>query len=166
MLPGHAHNPRCGSPSPYGQSAPQARSRLPVAQGGGSRYRRTCLRSVSDAIAAEYRAWQLSRYPPAVFCRAIFISSFASPSGPIRLPPLVAINSPISSFRIVIRFSYVRSFWRTAFTQNYLYPLRYRAQLTAVNATNVVAPYNFLSTFSGTRFVSPRSFTAEIGLVW
>ncbi len=44
--------------------------------------------------------------------------------------------------------------------------VHYRFQLTAVNVTNVVAVYNFLSTFSGTHFVSPRSFTAEFGLVW
>jgi hypothetical protein len=44
--------------------------------------------------------------------------------------------------------------------------VRYRAQLTAVNVTNVVAVYNFLSTFSGTHFVSPRAYTAEIGMVW
>jgi hypothetical protein len=44
--------------------------------------------------------------------------------------------------------------------------VRYRAQFTAVNLTNVVALYNFLSTFSGTHFVSPRSYTAEFGIVW
>ena len=43
---------------------------------------------------------------------------------------------------------------------------RYRIQFTAVNITNVVALYNFLSTFSGTHFVSPRAYTAEIGMVW
>lgn len=43
---------------------------------------------------------------------------------------------------------------------------RYRIQFTAVNVTNVVALYNFLSTFSGTHFVSPRAYTAEIGMVW
>ena len=43
---------------------------------------------------------------------------------------------------------------------------RYRAQFTAVNLTNVVALYNFLSTFSGTHFVSPRAYTAEFGVVW
>jgi hypothetical protein len=36
-------------------------------------------------------------------------------------------------------------------------------QFTAINLTNKVALYNFLSTFSGTHFVSPRSFTAELG---
>ncbi len=43
---------------------------------------------------------------------------------------------------------------------------RYRVQFTAVNLTNVVALYNFLSTFSGTHFVSPRAYTAEFGVVW
>jgi hypothetical protein len=43
---------------------------------------------------------------------------------------------------------------------------RYRLQLTAVNITNVVGLYNFLSTFSGTHFVSPRAYTAEFGIVW
>jgi Carboxypeptidase regulatory-like domain len=44
--------------------------------------------------------------------------------------------------------------------------LRYRVQFTAANLTNVVALYNFLSTFSGTHFVSPRAYTAEFGVVW
>src|ERR1700690_2966705 len=35
--------------------------------------------------------------------------------------------------------------------------------LTAVNITNKYALYNFLSTFSGTHYVSPRAVTAEIG---
>jgi hypothetical protein len=43
---------------------------------------------------------------------------------------------------------------------------RYRIQFTAVNVTNVVALYNFLSTFSGTHFVSPRAYTVEVGMVW
>ncbi len=36
-------------------------------------------------------------------------------------------------------------------------------RLTAVNLTNKVALYNFLSTFSGTHYVTPRTLTAEIG---
>ncbi len=43
---------------------------------------------------------------------------------------------------------------------------RYRAQFTVVNLTNKDALYNFLSTFSGTHFISPRAYTAEVGLVW
>ena len=36
-------------------------------------------------------------------------------------------------------------------------------RLTAINVTNKYALYNFLSTFSGTHYVTPRSITAEIG---
>lgn len=36
------------------------------------------------------------------------------------------------------------------------------ASLTIVNLTNKVALYNFLSTFSGTHFVTPRSITAQL----
>ncbi len=35
--------------------------------------------------------------------------------------------------------------------------------LTAINLTNKYALYNFLSTFSGTHYVTPRALTAEIG---
>jgi hypothetical protein len=37
------------------------------------------------------------------------------------------------------------------------------AQLTAINLANNYALYNFLSTFSGTHYVTPRTLTAEIG---
>jgi hypothetical protein len=37
------------------------------------------------------------------------------------------------------------------------------AQLTAINLANNYALYNFLSTFSGTHYVSPRALTGEIG---
>lgn len=40
---------------------------------------------------------------------------------------------------------------------------KWSLQLTTVNITNKVALYNFLSTFTGTHFVSPRSYTAELG---
>ena len=38
------------------------------------------------------------------------------------------------------------------------------ARLTAINVTNKYALYNFLSTFSGTHYVSPRTVTAELDL--
>ena len=44
-------------------------------------------------------------------------------------------------------------------TEKYKWSLR----LTAVNITNKYALYNFLSTFSGTHYVTPRALTAEIG---
>jgi len=37
------------------------------------------------------------------------------------------------------------------------------AQLTVINLTNKYALYNFLSTFSGTHYVTPRALTAELG---
>jgi Carboxypeptidase regulatory-like domain len=40
---------------------------------------------------------------------------------------------------------------------------KWSLRLTAINLTNKVALYNFLSTFSGTHFVTPRSYTAELG---
>ncbi len=36
-------------------------------------------------------------------------------------------------------------------------------RVSAVNLTNKVALYNFLSTFSGTHYVTPRALTAEVG---
>jgi hypothetical protein len=40
---------------------------------------------------------------------------------------------------------------------------KWSLQLTAINVTNRTALYNFLSTFSGTHYVTPRALTAEIG---
>jgi len=40
---------------------------------------------------------------------------------------------------------------------------KWSLQLTAINITNRVALYNFLSTFTGTHYVTPRSLTAELG---
>ncbi len=40
---------------------------------------------------------------------------------------------------------------------------KWSLRVTAINVTNKVALYNFLSTFSGTHFVTPRALTAELG---
>jgi hypothetical protein len=40
---------------------------------------------------------------------------------------------------------------------------KWSARLTVVNLTNKEALYNFLSTFSGTHYVSPRAITATLG---
>jgi Carboxypeptidase regulatory-like domain len=40
---------------------------------------------------------------------------------------------------------------------------KWSLQLTAVNLTNRYALYNFLSTFSGTHYVTPRTLTAQLG---
>jgi hypothetical protein len=37
------------------------------------------------------------------------------------------------------------------------------AQVTIINLANRVALYNFLSTFSGTHYVTPRTVTGQIG---
>jgi hypothetical protein len=37
------------------------------------------------------------------------------------------------------------------------------AQLTVINLTDKYALYNFLSTFSGTHYVTPRAVTAQLG---
>ncbi|MGH9700574.1 MAG: TonB-dependent receptor, partial [Candidatus Acidiferrales bacterium] len=39
---------------------------------------------------------------------------------------------------------------------------KWSAQLTVINLTNKIALYNFLSTFSGTHYVTPRAITGEI----
>jgi len=40
---------------------------------------------------------------------------------------------------------------------------KWSLQFTVVNLTNKVALYNFLSTFSGTHYVTPRTYTAALG---
>jgi Carboxypeptidase regulatory-like domain/TonB-dependent Receptor Plug Domain len=40
---------------------------------------------------------------------------------------------------------------------------KWSLRVTAINVTNKVGLYNFLSTFSGTHFVTPRALTAELG---
>jgi hypothetical protein len=40
---------------------------------------------------------------------------------------------------------------------------KWSRRLTGINIANKYALYNFLSTFSGTHYVTPRALTAEIG---
>jgi hypothetical protein len=40
---------------------------------------------------------------------------------------------------------------------------QWSARLTVINLTDKTALYNFLSTFSGTHYVTPRALTAQIG---
>ena len=53
-------------------------------------------------------------------------------------------------------------------TDNLFHTERYRAtaKFTVTNLTNNVALYNFLSTFSGTHFVTPRAYQAALGFVF
>ena len=43
---------------------------------------------------------------------------------------------------------------------------RVTLRLTVINLTNKEALYNFLSTFSGTHFVSPRVFQGQVGVTF
>jgi hypothetical protein len=43
---------------------------------------------------------------------------------------------------------------------------RITLRVSAINLTNKDALYNFLSTFSGTHFVTPRAVSAQLGLVF
>jgi hypothetical protein len=40
---------------------------------------------------------------------------------------------------------------------------KWSARITVINIADKVALYNFLSTFSGTHYVTPRTITAQIG---
>jgi hypothetical protein len=40
---------------------------------------------------------------------------------------------------------------------------KWSLRFTVINLTNKVALYNFLSTFSGTHYVTPRTETVELG---
>jgi hypothetical protein len=39
-------------------------------------------------------------------------------------------------------------------------------RFSVINLTNEVALYNFLSTFSGTHFVTPRTYQLELGVTF
>ena len=43
---------------------------------------------------------------------------------------------------------------------------KFTASLQVANLTNKLALYNFLSTFSGTHFLEPRTFIARFGIVF
>ncbi len=40
---------------------------------------------------------------------------------------------------------------------------KWSARVTVINVANKLALYNFLSTFSGTHYVTPRAITGELG---
>jgi hypothetical protein len=53
-------------------------------------------------------------------------------------------------------------------TDNLFSRERYKVKLqfTVTNLTNNEALYNFLSTFSGTHFVTPRTYEVEVGFIF
>ena len=56
------------------------------------------------------------------------------------------------------------SIWRSATTiSSTATAYKWSARVTVINVANKYALYNFLSTFSGTHYVTPRAVTGEIG---
>jgi hypothetical protein len=41
-----------------------------------------------------------------------------------------------------------------------------KVRFSVINATNKEALYNFLSTFSGTHFVTPRAYQLQVGVTF
>jgi hypothetical protein len=80
----------------------------------------------------------------------------------VRIPAPGTENDDHNPPRIVPR----NLFDATAGQKNIFHKERYKVDLdlTAINITNKYALYNFLSTFSGTHYVTPRALTAKITL--
>lgn len=100
-------------------------------------------------------------------------STFATVSSPIRtcsaslgvtrlvIPPAGTYNPDKNPSRIAPRHMIDASIgWDNIFRND---RYKWNLQLTAINLTNKDALYNFLSTFSGTHFESPRTWKAELG---
>jgi hypothetical protein len=102
-------------------------------------------------------------------------STFATPSNPITSCPLtspqgstllhLAANGTNDPDHNPSRVAPRNLFDVSVGDDNLFHGDRYKwsLRLTAINVTNKVALYNFLSTFSGTHFVTPRAMTAELG---
>jgi hypothetical protein len=82
----------------------------------------------------------------------------------VRIPPDGTANDDTNPPRISPRHLFDLS----AGTDNLFRTERAKVTLrfTVINLTNKVALYNFLSTFSGTHFVTPRSFQGQIGVTF
>jgi hypothetical protein len=94
--------------------------------------------------------------PLPVFCPA---SQFASTL--VKIPAAGTENDDHNPQRIQ-----PRSLFDLAVGQDNLFHgdrFKWSLRFTVVNLTNKVALYNFLSTFSGTHYVTPRTETAELG---
>jgi hypothetical protein len=80
----------------------------------------------------------------------------------IRIPPEGTFDSDSNPARIAPRNVFDLSVGADNLLHKKEGP-RWTLQLSAFNLTNKIALYNFLSTFSGTHFVSPRSYRVELG---
>jgi hypothetical protein len=79
----------------------------------------------------------------------------------IRIPPLGTENDDTNPPRIVPRHLVDVG---VGFDALKIGSVPFRARMAVVNVLNTVALYNFLSTFSGTHFVTPRSVQAELSV--
>jgi hypothetical protein len=80
----------------------------------------------------------------------------------ISIPPAGTVNADHNPVRIAPRNLFDIAVGHDNLFQGDKY--KWSARLTVVNLTNNEALYNFLSTFSGTHYVSPRTVTATVGL--
>lgn len=83
----------------------------------------------------------------------------------IRIPPPGTENDDTNPARVVAR----NLFDLGAGTDNLLrhaQGMRVLVRFTVENLTNKMALYNFLSTFSGTHFVQPRTYQVQVGLAF
>lgn len=79
----------------------------------------------------------------------------------IRLPAPGTQNDDRNPARIAPRHLFDVSVGHDNLFHNDKY--KWSLQLTAINVTNKTTLYNFLSTFSGTHYVTPRTLTAQLG---
>jgi hypothetical protein len=86
-------------------------------------------------------------------------STFSSPL--IKVPAPNAENDDLSPPRIASRNLFDLSVGHDNLFHGEKY--KWSAQLTVINIANNYVLYNFLSTFSGTHYVTPRTVTAQIG---
>jgi hypothetical protein len=82
----------------------------------------------------------------------------------IRIPAEGTYHSDHNPARIAPRHLFDVSVGTDSLTHRDRY--RTTLKMTVTNLTNKVALYNFLSTFSGTHFVTPRAYQVELGLVF
>jgi hypothetical protein len=80
----------------------------------------------------------------------------------VRIAPPGTYNADTNPSRITPRSLFDLAFGSDRILKKDNYSLG--GKITVVNAANKVALYNFLSSFSGTHFVTPRTLQAEMTL--
>lgn len=154
------------------------RYRLPSGQGGshqlwiGGAWRYNSGLALPNTVPTYLDALQLTANEQSqmgLFCGSVRAtpergirqcSSEAFGAARIRIPPYGTENDDRNPVRVT-----PRTLFDLSVGDDNLFhrePFRFGAQLTVINLTNKDSLYNFLSTFSGTHFVAPR--TLQVGL--